>query len=218
MDSWWSLGEWSGQSGTDLAVYQITCPFCGESGNFSTEFSAKKKKPNGRKVLNFDTLKCGNCASFVQVFWAAGDRLHEYRVQPWPLKLEKAPDHWPEAIGRYWLQAKRNIRDENWDAAAVMARSALQLALRDQNAMGKNLREEIDNLSQKGILPKIMQEWSHHVRELGNESAHPQANHGPTDPRDARNIVQFLDFFLEYSYTLPKRINDYRQRKERNDT
>jgi Domain of unknown function (DUF4145) len=178
----------------------------------------EKEKPNGRKVLHFDTLKCGSCASYVQVFWSAGDNRHAFRVQPWPLKLERAPDHWPEAIARYWLQANRNIRDENWDASAVMARSALQLALRDQRACGKNLREEIDDLALKGILPGIMQEWSHHVRELGNESAHPQANQGATDPRDARDIVQFLDYFLEYSYTLPKRINEYRQRKDRNDT
>ncbi|MCI0423516.1 MAG: DUF4145 domain-containing protein [Acidobacteria bacterium] len=219
MDSWWSLGEWSGQMGTDLAIYQIECPFCGESGNFSTEYSAKKKKPNGRKVLNFDTLKCGNCASYVQVFWSAGDGLHAFRVQPWPLSLKKAPEHWPEAIGRYWLQAKRNIKDENWDAATVMARSALQLALRDQKAAGKNLREEIDDLAQKGVLPKIMQEWAHTVRELGNDSAHPKTGQKPTDPRDARDIARFLDFFLEYSYSLPKQINEYRQRKgEKGDT
>jgi hypothetical protein len=98
--------------GTDLAVYQITCPFCFEDGKFSTEFHAAKKEPNGRKVLNFDTLKCGNCAAYVQVFWSAGDSLHAFRVQPWPLKYRKAPDQYPEAIGRYWLQAKKNLTDE----------------------------------------------------------------------------------------------------------
>ena len=69
------------------------------------------------------------------VLWSASEYghvhgLHDYRVLPWPLKLEKYPEHWPEQVGRYWLQAKRNIRDENWDAAAVMARSALQITLR----------------------------------------------------------------------------------------
>lgn len=28
MDSWWQLGEWSGVSGEELALYNITCPFC----------------------------------------------------------------------------------------------------------------------------------------------------------------------------------------------
>jgi hypothetical protein len=119
MDSWWTLGEWSGYDGTKLAMYRITCPFCMEEGKFSSEYHATKKQPNGDKVLNFDTLKCGNCSAFVQVFWSAGNQLHDYRVQPWPLKYEKAPEHYPEAIGRFWLQAKRNLKDRNWDAAAV---------------------------------------------------------------------------------------------------
>lgn len=212
MNSWWDLGEWSGYSGRDLALYNITCPFCTEKGNFSVAFHAEKKKSNGRKILNFDTLQCGNCASYVQVVWSAGDQVHSYRAQPWPLRIEKYPDHWPEAIGRYWLQAKRNITDENWDASTLMARSALQLALRDQKAEGKTLYKEIDDLAKKGILPPIMQEWSHNVRELGNDSAHPSPDQAPTSPKDARDILQFLDFLLEYLYTLPKKISDYQER------
>lgn len=214
MDSWWSLGESSGYQGTKLALYRITCPFCMEKGNFSTEFHVAKKQPNGDKALNFDTLKCGNCSSFVQALWSAGDSHHDYRVQPWPLRLENAPEHYPEAIGRYWLQAKRNLKDRNWDAAAVMARSALQLALRAHNAAGANLKQEIDDLTSKGILPPLMQEWSHNVRELGNDSAHPDVDQTATSARDATDIVGFLDFLLQYLYTLPKRIKEYRERKD----
>src|SRR6478609_5368329 len=109
MNSWWDIGEWSGYDGNDLALYKITCPFCMERGNFSVEFHAEKKKPNGNKKLNFDTLKCGSCSSYLQAFWSSSGRLHDFRVQPWPLKLEEYPEHYPEAIGRFWLQAKRNM-------------------------------------------------------------------------------------------------------------
>ena len=214
MDSWWDLGEWSGYSGEELALYQITCPFCSERGNFSVAFHAEKKKPNGHKVLNFDTLKCGNCASFVQVFWSAGDRHHDYHLVPWPLRFEKFPDHWPEPVGRYWLQAKRNLKDENWDAAVLMARGALQIALREHEAKGANLKQEIYDLASKGILPPIMRDWSHNVRELANDSAHPKPGQGPTDARDAKDIARFLDFLLEYLYTLPKQIKDFRERSD----
>lgn len=43
MDSWWSLGEGIGKRGSDLAIYQITCPFCLERGNFNVAFHAEKK-------------------------------------------------------------------------------------------------------------------------------------------------------------------------------
>ena len=220
MDSWWRLGEGYGYGGEDLARYQIICPFCMERGNFETAFHAEKNKPNSDKKLNFDTLKCGNCAGYVMVLWSAGEhggRLHDYRVLPWSLKLEKSPEHWPDDIGRYWLQAKRNIRDENWDAAAVMARSALQVALRSQSAKGNNLKQEIDDLAEKGILPPTMKEWSDHVRELGNDSAHPKPAQDPTNPQDARDIVSFLDFLLEYLYTLPHDIQQYRERGKKDE-
>lgn len=216
-NSWWDLGEGSGFQGEKLALYKITCPFCMEDGKFSTEYHAEKKKPNGRKVLNFDTLRCGNCAGVVLVMWSASEfgGLHGFRVLPWPLTWSKSPEHWPSTVGRFWLQAHRNLKDENWDAAAVMARSALQAALRDQKATGPTLKAEIEDLAAKGLLPPIIREWSHHVRELGNESAHPKPDQAATERSDARDIVQFLDFLLEYLYDLPQRIKEYRDRPKK---
>lgn len=213
MESWWDLGEWSGNRGIELSIHDITCPFCMERGNFKTAFHAEKQKPNSRKKLNFDTLQCGNCQGYVLCLWSAGDGLHSYKVLPWPLRLEKHPMHWPETIGRFWLQAKRSLSDENWDAAAVMARSAMQAALRGFDAKGANLKQEIDDLATKGLLPPIMKDWSHALRELGNESAHPATNQEPTSPRDAKDIVRFLDFLLEYLYDLPNQIDEFINRK-----
>ena len=218
MDSWWQLAEGVGYHGESLATYRISCPFCMESGNFETAFHAEKKKSNSQKKLNFDTLKCGNCSGYVMVLWSAtehgfGRGLHDYRVLPRPLKLDKYPDHWPDPIGRYWLQAKRNLMDENWDAAILMARSALQAALRDQGASGKNLKQEIEQMADDCNLPPIMKDWSNEVREFGNKSAHPEPQQDPPRGQDARELVGFLDFFLECAYTLPHRIDRYRQRQ-----
>lgn len=97
-------------------------------------------------------------------------------------------------------------------AAALMARSSLQVALRDNGAVGRTLKQEFDDLSSKGILPPIMKDWSDNVRELGNESVHPQPGQQPIEPRDAKDILSFLDFLLEYLYTLPHQIKQYRKR------
>lgn len=194
MNSWWELGEHYGSQGSELSLHQVACAFCGERGNFDLAFRAQRKQPNGLKVLNFDTYKCGNCASFVQVFWSGSHGLHSFRAQPWQLKLERAPEHYPEAVGRFWLQAKRNLAEKNLDAAAVMARSALQVALREQNATGSSLKQEIDDLASRGLLPPLMKDWAHAVRELGNDSAHPKPSAEPTSSRDASDIVAFLDW------------------------
>src|SRR3954470_1057066 len=120
VDSWWNLGDWAGHPGAKLALDKITCPFCSGQGKFSTDFHAEKKQPNGAKVLNFDTLKCSACGGFVQVMWSASQDRHAFRVQPWPLQFDTAPDDYPEDVARYWLQAKRNLVGRNFDAAAVM--------------------------------------------------------------------------------------------------
>ena len=221
MDSWWDLGEWIGEQGDTLAKYAITCPFCRQAGNFRTAYHAEKKHQTRDKTLNFDTLECTNCMGYVMVLWSASSMaptglggLHAYKVLPWPDTIDKFPEHWPEPIGRYWLQAKRSLAGENWDAAAVMIRSALQLALREHNAKGRTLKDEINDLASQGILPPLMKEWATNVRELGNDAAHPQIAQQATDPKDAKDVAVFLDFLLEYLYNLPYRMKQYRNRPQ----
>jgi hypothetical protein len=223
MKSWWDLGEGYGYHGSELGLYQITCPFCLERGNLAAEHRAVKKKPNSSKTLHFDTLKCGNCAGYVMVLWSASEfsgsqGLHDFRVLPWPTRLDEFPKHWPEPVGRYWTQAHRSRKDENWDAAAVMARSALQVALREHGAQGKSLRAEIDDLAARGILPPHMKEWAHELRELANESAHPDPTADKSGAEDVRDIIEFLDFLLQYLYNLPHEIQQYRQRRSSKKT
>lgn len=212
MASWWNLGEHSGYPGSELALWQIVCPFCDETGNFALVHHAKKRQPNREKYLNYDTYRCGNCANLIMVFWSAGDNLHDYHMVPWRRGYHRAPDAWPEEVGRFWLQAKRNLADQNLDAAAVMARSSMQVALRDNAAVGNNLKQEIESLAKQGLLPPVMKDWSDELRFLGNDAAHPNPGGGVLDPRDVADAVEFLDYLLQYLYTLPERITRYRER------
>jgi len=219
MDSWWDLGEGAGFSGQQLELHRITCPFCMERGNFAVAHAAAKRKANSSKVLHFDTLRCENCKGYVLVLWSAQEHgnsfhsLYNYRVLPWLLTFEQYPDHWPDDVGRYWLQAHRSLRDDNWDAAAVMARSALQNTLRLNGASGPNLRAEIEDMGSKGILPPIMIAWSHELRLIANESAHPGPGTVPVAAQDVRDVVEYLDFLLQYLFNLPHDIEQYRNRR-----
>ena len=78
----------------------------------------------------------------------------------------------------------------------MMARSALQATMRHKNAKGSNLKAEIENLATTGVLHPLMKDWSTEVRELANDSAHPKPGDPPPNPKDARDVVQFLDLSL----------------------
>ena len=62
-------------------------------------------------------------------------------------------------------------------------------------------------------MPPIIKEWSHEVRDLGYDTAHPKPDQPPTTPEDAKAVVGFLDFLLEYLYNLPEQIKSYREKK-----
>jgi hypothetical protein len=219
--SWWDLGEWHGYDGEKLATYQIPCAFCGEQGNFERVEHLERKKPGqgNPKVLNYDTLKCGHCGNYMFVFWSAStsgfgrNALHDFHVLPWYRSTTTFPKHWPADVGRYWVEARRSIEGKNWTAAALMARSAIQLAARAQGAKGNNLKGEINDLAAKGLILPVMQEWAHEVRELGNEGTHPEPGTQGTSEKDAKDVVEFLTFLMTVMYNLPKQIADYRKRK-----
>lgn len=215
MNNIWSLGEGYGQRGTGLAVHELQCPFCLEQGNFELEHRAVKKKPNSDKKLNFDTYRCGNCVGYVMALWSASEHggLYNFRVLPSVTGKLKAPDYWPSEIQRFWSQAHESVTNEIWDGAAVLIRSALQICLRVNGAAGDNLRDEINDLAQKGILPPLMKEWSNELRFLGNDSAHPEVGQESAAPIDVKDALEFLDYLLQYLYDLPKQINDFRGRK-----
>jgi hypothetical protein len=115
--SWWDFGEHRGYNGAELALYRITCGFCNErGGKFQTVHHSEKKNANG----NYDIFKCDNCGNLTMVFWSActANRMHDYTTLPWPQQTTTFPEHWPEDVGRYWLQARRSLEVKNWDAAA----------------------------------------------------------------------------------------------------
>lgn len=217
---WWDLGEWSGFPGHVLATHQIPCAFCGAVGNFGTVQHLERQKPgSSRKVLNYDTLQCGNCGNFMFAFWSAAEHshgsgaAHDYKVLPWHQSTTTYPKHWPEDVGRYWVEARRSIEGKNWIAAALMARSAVQLVARSHGAKGNNLKQEINDLADGGLILPIMKDWSHEVRELANEGTHPQAGSTGTNEKDAKDVVEFLTFLMRVMYDLPKQIEDFRNRK-----
>ncbi len=214
--SWWDLGEGSGYQtyDGDLPLREVTCGFCGEAGRFGFEHRTHKKNADETKALRYDVLVCQQCGNLTSVFWALGSSgLIGFHQVPWLRKTTRWPKHWPGDVGRYWVQAKRSIEVSNYDAAALMARSAVQLVLRYQNASGSNLFKEIEDLGTKRLLPPIMIEWAHEVRELGNDNAHPTPGASGTSSTDAAAVVEYLTMLLKIVYDLPHQIEEHRGRK-----
>jgi hypothetical protein len=126
MKGWWDFGEDFGSRGKEPLLGLIDCAFCGEQGQMQKISSFTRTSKSSGKTLNYDTIQCENCGNFMFLFWSSSKHfdLHAYKTLPYPLGEIIAPDHWDKGIKRYWLQAHKSLDGENWDAAALMARSA----------------------------------------------------------------------------------------------
>jgi hypothetical protein len=218
MENWWQFGEHSGFQGKELDLIRIQCPYCLQNGNFSLEHHAEKRNLQN-KVLNFDIYSCNNCSNITMLFWAAAISpapvygLHNWISLPYPLKIIDWPESWPEDIGRHWVQAKNALNQGYLDAASSSTRTALQLVMRYKGCEGSNLKQEIDYLANKGELPPLMKQWATEIRLLGNVTLHPEPGDPAPKLEDVRDALMFLDFLLEYCFSLPDKIEKYRYRQ-----
>ncbi len=233
MNDWWTFGEHSGQFGSGFDSAYLNCPFCDTRGNFTQEYSQTKTSGDDRKKLNYETLKCGNCANLTMVFWsanssnsygAAARNIYSYRTLPFPLGKYEGSENWPEPVRRHWVQAKDNLSRNNLEAAAVMARSTLQGAIRGrlEPVEGEtptnqktfiDLFGDINRLHEEGTIPNVLKDWAHEVRLFARTAAHPNGSEEDISKDDLNDVMQFIDFLLEYLYDVPARIEIYRSRQ-----
>ena len=164
----------------------------------------------------FALWKCGQCEYPVCTearVSAAGGYLHQSAIiKIFPeSNLFSAPDGTPKHIEDAFIAAKFNViedRPSMWEAAAIMVRKSIELAVKEFGADNGNLKHRIDDLVKKGILTHAMGTWAHEIRLIGNEGAHG------TDitQEDAKQAIYFAEMLFIYLYKLPKMVEERRSR------
>ncbi len=94
----------------------------------------------------------------------------------WPEPTStKAPDHTPDHIASFFVQAEENL-PKNYDAAGAMYRKALDTATLniDPSLKGKNLYQRIEALADQFAITPAMRDWAHGIRTLGNDAVHEE--------------------------------------------
>jgi hypothetical protein len=95
-----------------------------------------------------------------------------------------------------------------------MSGRAVQATIRHILGRSKGrLVDEIKELVQRQLLPKTMADWAEEVRALRNIGAHPDETVESVSEEDARAIVRFAGYFIQYMIQIPHEINKYRKDK-----
>jgi hypothetical protein len=90
----------------------------------------------------------------------------------------------------------------DYRAAVIMARAAIQRAVRVMGAESAGLKAEINDLAQRRVLTQSLQEWAHEVRIAGDDAAHPE-DLGAITQDEAEESLRFMEEFLKHGIAVP---------------
>ena len=146
---------------------------------------------------------------------AEGDLFSSFdliEVHPKPAAIA-GPEHVPDRIAKNYIEACGSLRRQSFTSAVMMFRKVLERATKELSPQGTDsLSKRIDDLANQNRITQAMRDWAHVIRLDGNEAVHDE---DPDEP-SAREIQQFTELFLLYSFTLPERVKLYHSQAAQN--
>lgn len=88
-------------------------------------------------------------------------------------------------------------------------RRTLELILKNQGATKWGLKDQIEEIAAKELLPGVLKDASSLAKILGDTAAHDKELE--IDTNDVESIAEFIGYIIEYLYVIPKRISTYKE-------
>src|SRR5207244_1118645 len=117
------------------------------------------------------------------------------------------PSSVPKNICRIYDRALKVRSKPN--SFAVQIRRALEAICIDRGEPGKNLHDDLENLSKAGVFPPIVAEIAHELRNIGNTGAHVKTH--DVEDTQVQALDDFFHLVVNYVYEAPARLESYRK-------
>lgn len=95
-------------------------------------------------------------------------------------------------------------------------RRTLELLLKDKGATKWGLKDKIEEIAAKGLLPDTLKEASSLAKMLGDTAAHDKELE--IDQYDVEAMAEFIGYIIEYLYVVPDKISAYKMRLDAKTT
>jgi hypothetical protein len=221
------VGNWDDKTPKSVTV---TCPWCIvdaelQRNSLPVEMSRTRGPMAGYEKVRVSALYVcprQTCGKPTLVFLEFGFD-HHYPTDPahpnahviglLPRGRAKPMDGLPEDIA--------DVRGEAWScfyggdhrASLVIGRAVVQRVVRRLGGEGRDLYHEIDDLHEKSLVTAQLREVAHRVRSMAREAAHPE-DLGEVSSGEAKESLNFMDAFLEYTIALPERLRRLKEPEE----
>jgi HEPN domain-containing protein len=199
-----------------LAVLTRNCPHCLTQRVAFTPFGEYKWKPDyNSPQKSITALRCANCSGgyFIECYLhttttpsnSHGNIEEEANIKiikEYPqTEISTCPEHLPENIRNFYMQAEISLQHKSYDASSIMSRKCLEATVKTLDSSGTgNLYSRIEALYTKGLIAETLKDWAHMLRENGNEAAHEEQ---PVTEEHASELLSFSELLLMYVFTLP---------------
>jgi hypothetical protein len=116
--------------------------------------------------------------------------------------------HVPAEIAFDFKQAIRCRGVKAFGATVLMCRRSLQVSCDMENADGKDLFKQIDDLASKQRITEPLKKMAHRIRLLGKQGAHGDYSDidATITEKDADDAILFMAHYVEHVYVLPKQL------------
>ena len=206
-----------------MVAFAHDCPHCGARHASFDILNEYRPPALAEQIHAF--ARCGVCGQAVTVvFLPLGNKVDQraFTLNPHlhghprdvkeiafypPPATPEAPDHLPDNVQAYFLEAIDNVKTGP-NAAGAMFRKSVDVALKHVAPELKgNLVKRIDKAADARKLTPELAEWAHHVRLEGNDAAHDE---DPFTVEEAEALHQFTELVLMYLFTLPGMLRERR--------
>lgn len=106
------------------------------------------------------------------------------------------------------FEAAQKVQYIDGAVCALSLRRTLEMVCKDKGETTGKLFKKLKNLSNRGILPPILDQMAAVLRELGNVAAHADDIDYEFPSELVPELIEFTDIILSYLYVLPSKIQD----------
>lgn len=185
-----------------VSYLSFKCPFCDHAATFDT----MTESFDSESIIDYLTMLCPNCREIVFVIYNGIDEKIE---NIYPKSIPKCDKRIPKKIADDFLEAKRCFGAGAPKGTVVMCRRALQNSAIEKGAKKRDLFDQLNELASSQIIPKELQKLGHSIRSIGKYGAHPKEDElDKVTEENAKEILDFLDHFLNYVFVMPKRVEE----------
>lgn len=191
------------------------CPSCGRDATFERIEGIEDLMIPPQKYLGQRRCPNSSCRSHLFFIWDRGNTLVTFPAQ----RIDFNKQNIPQTVISTFEEAVSCHASGCFIAAAMMIRRTLEEICLDKGSTGNNLKEKIESLKDKIVIPKELFDGMNDLRLLGNDAAHIESKTFETIGKEEIEIsIEFTKEILKAVYQYSHLLSKIKDLKIKNKT